>query len=71
MDVKKLTAYSIINTGEGKRVTCNYSVINADTGMIKSENNRINFIVLDKETQDVVTALEKLIDTKLQVSESV
>lgn len=61
-DIKKLTSFGKFNTGEGDRITFSYSVIDADTGVVKEQNKRGNFLVLDATLQKHVTAIAKYIE---------
>ena len=42
----KITGFSVMTTGEGKRVTVNYSVLD-DAGNIRDTNLRANYVALD------------------------
>lgn len=53
----KLTGFSVITTGEGKRVTCSYSKLD-EQGNVTSQNNRANYIALEEETLAAVAVLE-------------
>ena len=54
----KLTGFSVITTGEGKRVTCSYSRLD-EQGMVTSQNNRASYIALDAAALAAVETLEK------------
>ena len=45
--MKILTSYTKFTTGEGERVTFTYSEV-SDKGELISQNNRGNFIAVDK-----------------------
>lgn len=53
----RLTGFSVVTTGEGKRVTCSYSVLD-EHGNVTSQNNRANYIALDEDVLAAVAALE-------------
>lgn len=53
----KLTGFSVITTGEGKRVTCSYSTLD-EQGNVTSQNNRANYIALDEDVLSAVALLE-------------
>ena len=46
--MKVLTSFIVLNTGEGERISFTYSEV-AEDGTIISQNNKKNFLVLNKE----------------------
>lgn len=56
--MNKITGFSVLTTGEGKRVTVNYSVLD-DAGNIRDTNLRANYVALD----DTVLAAVETIET--------
>lgn len=55
--MKKITSITILTTAEGKRISATYSDIDED-GKILSENNRVNRVVVDPATLDMIGDLE-------------
>ena len=53
----RLTGFSVVTTGEGKRVTCSYSVLD-EYGNVTSQNNRANYIALNEDVLGAVAVLE-------------
>lgn len=53
----RLTGFSVITTGEGKRVTCSYSTLN-EQGQVTSQNNRANYVALEENVLQAVAVLE-------------
>ena len=45
--MKKVTSFTHLVTGEGDRIAYTYSEI-SETGELKSQNNKGNFIVVDE-----------------------
>lgn len=62
--MKKLTSFMSLNTGEGSRIAFTYSEI-SDVGMVTSQNNKGNFLILDPEVQAHVDAIRDYIQTNL------
>lgn len=54
--MNKITGISIITTGEGQRITCNYSTLD-DAGNITGTNNRANYIALKPEVLAAVNTI--------------
>lgn len=52
----KITGFSVVTTGEGKRVTVIYSTLD-DKGNVTSSNNRANYIALE---DDVLAAIDTI-----------
>lgn len=53
----KITGFSVMTTGEGKRVTVNYSVLD-DVGNIRDTNLRANYVALDDTVLKAVETIE-------------
>ena len=53
----KITGFSVMTTGEGKRVTVNYSVLD-DAGNIRDTNLRANYVALDDTVLKAVETIE-------------
>lgn len=62
--MKKLTAFTVHTTAEGKRCAYMYSVIDAD-GNITEANKRANCVLLDEEALAAVQQLESFLDNRL------
>ena len=55
--MNKITGFSVLTTGEGKRVTVNYSVLD-DAGNIRDTNLRANYVALDDTVLKAVETIE-------------
>ena len=64
--MNKITGFSVLTTGEGKRVTVNYSVLD-DAGNIRDTNLRANYVALDETVLEAIAAIEQ--DAAAHVSE--
>ena len=53
-----ITGFSVLTTGEGKRVTANYSVLD-DAGNIRDTNLRANYVALDDTVLAAIAAIEQ------------
>lgn len=58
--MKKLTSFTAHVTAEGQRISYTYSEID-ETGNLKSQNNRENFIVMDPELMGHIEAINAYI----------
>lgn len=58
--MKKLTSFTAHVTAEGQRISYTYSEID-ETGNLKSQNNRENFIVMDAELMEHIAAINAYI----------
>ena len=58
--MKILTSFTKLNTAEGQRISYTYSEI-GDDGVLISQNNRENFIVVKKELSDAIEIIESCI----------
>lgn len=68
--MKKVTSFTHLVTGEGDRIAYTYSEI-SETGELKSQNNKGNFIVMDEELTAAIQTINSKITAKLSnVSES-
>lgn len=59
--IKILTSFMKLSTGEGDRIAYSYSTIDSDTGKVLNQNERGNFIVLNGELSEHIKAIEKYI----------
>lgn len=66
--MKKLTAFTVHTTAEGKRCAYMYSVIDAD-GNITESNRRANCVLLDETALAAVTQLEGFLADRLATEE--
>ena len=62
--MKILTGFAVIKDSVGNRITYTYSEVNED-GTIVSSNNKESFIVLDNETNNLISQLEDKIKTRI------
>lgn len=58
--MKKLTSFTAHVTAEGQRISYTYSEID-ETGNLKSQNNRENFIVMDATLLEYIEAINDYI----------
>lgn len=56
--MNKVTGFSVLTVGEGKRVTVNYSVLD-DAGNIRDTNLRANYVALDDTVLEAIDAIEQ------------
>ena len=56
--MNKITGFSVLTTGEGKRVTVNYSVLD-DAGNIRDTNLRANYVALEDTVLEAIDAIEQ------------
>ena len=56
--MNKITGFSVLTTGEGQRVTVNYSVRD-DAGNIRDTNLRANYVALDDTVLSAIAAIEQ------------
>ncbi len=66
--MKKLTAFTVHTTAEGKRCAYMYSVIDAD-GNITESNRRANCVLLDETALAAVGQLEGFLAERLAAEE--
>lgn len=62
--MKILTGFAVIKDSVGNRITYTTTEVN-ESGMIVSSNNKESFIVLDSETNDLITQLEEKIKERV------
>lgn len=58
--MKKVTSFTAHVTAEGQRISYTYSEID-ETGNLKSQNNRENFIVMDADLMEHIEAINAYI----------
>ena len=56
--MNKITGFSVLTIGEGKRVTVNYSVLD-EAGNIRDTNQRANYVALDETVLEAIAAIEQ------------
>lgn len=56
--MKKVTSMTVLTTAEGKRLSITFSEID-DSGNITKENERVNKVVVNRNTLDHISALEE------------
>lgn len=56
--MNRVTGFSVLTTGEGKRITVNYSVLD-DTGRLMDTNRRENYVALDEDVLSAIATLEE------------
>ena len=62
--MKKVTSFTHLVTGEGDRIAYTYSEI-SETGELKSQNNKGNFIAMDEELTAAIQTINSKIAEKL------
>lgn len=62
--MKILTGFAVINDRNGKRVTYHYDTVDAD-GNIEDSNKRESYLVLEKESKNLINQLEEVIETRM------
>ena len=60
--IKKLTSFMKLSTGEGDRIAFTYSTIDTDSGKVLSQNEKENFLILDDGLAGHVKAIENYIE---------
>lgn len=60
--IKKLTSFMKLSTGEGDRIAFTYSIIDTDSGKVLSQNEKENFLILDDGLAVHVKAIENYIE---------
>ena len=56
--MNKITGFSVLTVGEGKRVTVNYSVLD-EAGNIRDTNLRANYVALEVTVLEAIAAIEQ------------
>lgn len=59
--MKLLTSFTKLVTGEGVRISYTYSEVDKD-GKLTSQNNRGNFVAIDKELKKHIDAIDEFIE---------
>jgi hypothetical protein len=67
--MNKITGIAVLTTAEGKRITYTYSTIDENTGSILQSNSKTSFVVLDAETEDIISSLTTKVENHLQASQ--
>lgn len=62
--MKALTSFTKIITGEGTRIAYTFSVIDDQTGEVVSQNNKGNFILMDRNIKKCVEDIDAYISDK-------
>ncbi|MGN0975675.1 MAG: hypothetical protein ACI4OL_06710 [Gemmiger sp.] len=62
-----LTSFAVVSTGEGKRVSYTYSVIDAD-GNVQQSNVRRSFIATTGELLGQIAAIESVVSARLETT---
>ena len=60
--IKKLTSFMKLSTGEGDRIAFTYSTIDTDSGKVLSQNEKGNFLIFDEGLSTNVKAIETYIN---------
>lgn len=63
--MKKITSFTHLVTGEGDRIAYTYSEI-SDTGVLVSQNNKGNFIIVDQSVKNAVDLVNQYINQRLE-----
>lgn len=67
--MKILTGFAVLNDRNGKRITYTYDVVD-ETGSVTESNNKESYIVLDEETKSAISALEQLVENRMEGMEN-
>lgn len=62
--MKRLTTFANLTTAEGERIAYTYSEID-ESGEIISQNNKGNFVLLDKEMLEHLKILRAFIEERI------
>lgn len=65
--MNKATGFSVITTGEGKRITVKYSTLD-DTGAIKNTNQNVNYVALSESLLSAIAVIEADAENRLNTS---
>lgn len=65
MNIKKLTGFAVVTAADGKRVSYNWTELDADGNTI-SKNNLASFTVMDEAVQAAITTIEEFIKPRLE-----
>lgn len=60
--IKKLTSFMKLSTGEGDRIAFTYSTIDTESGKVLSQNEKGNFLIFDEGLAANVKAIEDYIN---------
>lgn len=55
--MKTVTSVTVWNDAVGSRVSITYSEVDADTGRVTSDNNRIDRVILDSDAKTAMASL--------------
>lgn len=55
--IKIVTSVTVFNDAVGKRISASYSEVNEETGMIISDNNRVDRVVTDASAKATINQL--------------
>lgn len=66
--MKKVTSFTHHITAEGSRLTYTYSEI-SNEGKLLQNNERVTLVVMDKEIQGHIDAINKFLNGTLEVGE--
>ncbi len=61
--MRQLSSFMVLNIDGGDRVSFTYNEVNADTGELISQNNKKNFIAVDRELLEHINAIRDFIRT--------
>lgn len=65
MNIKKLTGFAVVTAADGKRVSYNWTELDADGNTI-SKNNLASFTVMDESVQAAIATIEDFIKPRLE-----
>lgn len=61
--MRQLSSFMVLNIDGGDRVSFTYNEVNAETGELISQNNKKNFIAVDRELLEHINAIRDFIFT--------
>ena len=65
MNIKKLTGFAVVTAADGKRVSYNWTELDANGNTI-SKNNLASFTVMDESVQAAIATIEDFIKPRLE-----
>lgn len=65
--MKIITGMAVLTTAEGNRISYTYSEVDEVSGTIIQSNVKKSFVVLDVETEAIISSLKEKVDTHLNI----
>ncbi len=64
MTIKKVTAFSVHQTGVGQQVAFTYSIVD-ENGAVVAQNKRAEVVLINQEQIDAAASLYSFLETKI------